>query len=52
MIGWPALGTSIGIAMSDEQSRSEEEREAARLERERQRAGGKGEPATSPARKD
>ena len=52
MIGWPALGTSIGIAMSDEQSRSEEEREAARLERERKRAGGKGEPATSPARKD
>ncbi len=52
MIGWPATGTSIGSAMSDEQSRSEEQREAARLERQRKRAAEKGEPAPAPARKE
>ncbi len=49
MIGWPALGTSIGIAMSDETRRSEEQREAARLERERKRAAERGEAAPPPA---
>ena len=38
--------------MSDEQSRSEEQREAARLERERKRAAEKGEPIPAPARKE
>ncbi len=52
MIGWPATGTSIGAVMSDEQSRSEEQREAARLERERKRAAEKGEPIPAPARKE
>ena len=52
MIGWPATGTSIGIAMSDEQSRSEEQREAARLERERKRAAEQGEPPPAPRKKD
>ncbi len=51
MIGWPVTGTSIGIAMSDEESRSEEQREAARLERERKRAADKGEPPPPPPRK-
>lgn len=52
MIGWPVTGTSIGTAMSEEQSRSEEQREAARLERERKRAAEKGEPPPPPRRKD
>jgi UPF0755 protein len=52
MIGWPVTGMSIGIAMSDEQSRSEEEREAARLERGRKRAAAQGEPPLPPRKKD
>ena len=54
MIGWPGSGTSIGIAMSEESRRSEEQREAARLERERKRAAERGEatPASPPSTSD
>ena len=48
MIGSPATGTSIGIAMSDQSDRSEAQREAARLEREQKRAAERGEASPPP----